>query len=109
MRLIVDMYDYCLHRIPRWNPSNICSYHLQEAGATPVQELAFALANAEALLDAIRARGCFPDDKAEQYVGCILKSSAVHETTTTHNRRANNINLVPSISRISFYVCHKQS
>src|SRR5207253_427277 len=47
MRLIVDMYDYCLHRIPRWNPSNICSYHLQEAGATPVQELAFALANAE--------------------------------------------------------------
>src|SRR5206468_203084 len=56
MRLIVDMYDYCLHRLPHWNPSNICSYHLQEAGATPVQALAFALANAEALLDALRAR-----------------------------------------------------
>ena len=71
MRLIVDMYDYCLHRIPRWNPSNICSYHLQEAGATPVQELAFALANAEALLDALRARGCFTADEFEQCVGRI--------------------------------------
>src|SRR5438309_62913 len=71
MRLIVDMYDYCLHRIPRWNPSNICSYHLQEAGATPVQELAFALANAEALLDAIRARGCFTAEEFEQCVGRI--------------------------------------
>src|SRR5206468_2032781 len=59
------------HRIPRWNPSNICSYHLQEAGATPVQELAFALANAEALLDALRARGCFTADEFEQCVGRI--------------------------------------
>src|SRR5207244_4391094 len=57
MRLIVDMYEYCLRHVPRWNASNICSYHLQEAGATPVQELAFALANAEAVLDAVRERG----------------------------------------------------
>src|SRR5262250_3127044 len=71
MRLIVDMYDYCLHRIPRWNPSNICSYHLQEAGATPMQELAFALANAMAVLDAIRARGCFSEEEFETAVGRI--------------------------------------
>jgi len=71
MRLIVDMYDYCLHRIPRWNASNICSYHLQEAGATPTQELAFALANAMAVLDAIRERGCVTDEEFEQSVGRI--------------------------------------
>ncbi|TMB58714.1 MAG: protein meaA [Deltaproteobacteria bacterium] len=71
MRLIVDMYDYCLHRIPRWNASNICSYHLQEAGATPTQELAFALANAMAVLDAIRERGCFTAEEFEQAVGRI--------------------------------------
>ncbi|TMB39453.1 MAG: protein meaA [Deltaproteobacteria bacterium] len=71
MRLIVDMYDYCLHRIPRWNASNICSYHLQEAGATPTQELAFALANAMAVLDAIRERGCFTAEEFEQSVGRI--------------------------------------
>src|SRR5262245_57192250 len=71
MRLIVDMYEDSLRRLPRWNPSNICSYHLQEAGATPVQELAFALANAEALLDAIRARGTLSTDEFEQVVGRI--------------------------------------
>jgi (2R)-ethylmalonyl-CoA mutase len=71
MRLIVDMYEYCLRRIPRWNASNICSYHLQEAGATPVQELAFALANAEAVLDAIRERGTFSPAELEQCVGRI--------------------------------------
>ncbi|TMA42411.1 MAG: protein meaA, partial [Deltaproteobacteria bacterium] len=71
MRLIVDMYDYCLHRIPKWNASNICSYHLQEAGATPTQELAFALANAMAVLDAIRERGCVTDEEFEQSVGRI--------------------------------------
>jgi (2R)-ethylmalonyl-CoA mutase len=71
MRLIVDMYEYCLRHIPRWNPSNICSYHLQEAGATPAQELAFALANAMAVLDAVRERGCFTDAEFEQCVGRI--------------------------------------
>ena len=71
MRLIVDMYEYCLGNVPRWNPSNICSYHLQEAGATPEQELAFALANAIAVLDAVRDRGCFDQAEFEQCVGRI--------------------------------------
>ncbi|HJQ84130.1 MAG TPA: protein meaA [Candidatus Binatia bacterium] len=71
MRLIVDMYEYCLRRVPKWNASNICSYHLQEAGATPVQELAFALANAEAVLDAIRERGTFGAVEFAQCVGRI--------------------------------------
>jgi (2R)-ethylmalonyl-CoA mutase len=69
MRLIVDMYEHCLHEIPRWNPSNVCSYHLQEAGATPTQELAFALANAMAVLDAIRERSTVSADEFEQCVG----------------------------------------
>src|SRR5437867_1924035 len=71
MRLIVDMYEHCLTAIPRWNASNICSYHLQEAGATPVQELAFALANAMAVLDAIRERGSVSHDEFEQCVGRV--------------------------------------
>jgi (2R)-ethylmalonyl-CoA mutase len=56
MRLIADMVAYTVERIPRWNPINICSYHLQEAGATPVQEIAYAMANAIAVLDAVRER-----------------------------------------------------
>jgi (2R)-ethylmalonyl-CoA mutase len=70
MRLIVDVYEHALRHIPRWNPSNICSYHLQEAGATPAQELAFALVNAMALLDAIRERGISQDD-FERCVGRV--------------------------------------
>ncbi|GBF51889.1 methylmalonyl-CoA mutase [Leptospira ryugenii] len=71
MKIIVDMYEYCLHNIPKWNPSNICSYHLQEAGATPVQELSFALATAIAVLDAIKERNCFTEAEFEQCVGRI--------------------------------------
>src|SRR5215470_4542901 len=71
MRLIVDMYEHCLRAIPRWNASNICSYHLQEAGATPTQELAFALANAIAVLDAIRARGNVTHEEFERCVGRV--------------------------------------
>jgi (2R)-ethylmalonyl-CoA mutase len=56
MRLIADMVAYTVDRVPRWNPVNICSYHLQEAGATPVQEIAYAMANAVAVLDAVRER-----------------------------------------------------
>ncbi|TMQ04598.1 MAG: protein meaA [Deltaproteobacteria bacterium] len=55
--LIAETYEYCVARMPQWNPTNICSYHLQEAGATPVQELAFALADAIGVLDRVRARG----------------------------------------------------
>ncbi|MBX5440665.1 MAG: cobalamin-dependent protein [Solirubrobacteraceae bacterium] len=56
MRLIADMIAFTVTEVPRWNPINICSYHLQEAGATPVQEIAYALSNAIAVLDAARER-----------------------------------------------------
>ncbi|MFT4035461.1 MAG: protein meaA [Patulibacter sp.] len=56
MRLIADMIAYTVTEVPKWNPINICSYHLQEAGATPVQEIAFAMSNAIAVLDAARDR-----------------------------------------------------
>ena len=56
MRLTADMVAYTVEHVPRWNPINICSYHLQEAGATPVQEIAYALSNAIAVLDAVRER-----------------------------------------------------
>jgi (2R)-ethylmalonyl-CoA mutase len=56
MRLIADTVAYTVEHVPRWNPVNICSYHLQEAGATPVQEIAYAMANAIAVLDAVRER-----------------------------------------------------
>lgn len=71
LRMIAEMYEYCLKEVPEWNPSNICSYHLQEAGATPAQELAFALANAIGLLDLIRERGKFTHDEFERCVGRI--------------------------------------
>ncbi len=54
LRLIKDVIVYTAREMPKWNPTNVCSYHLQEAGATPVQELAFALATAEAVLDEVR-------------------------------------------------------
>ena len=57
LRLITDMVTYTVQHIPRWNPINICSYHLQEAGATPVQEIAYAMSTAIAVLDAVRDSG----------------------------------------------------
>ncbi len=71
MRLTTDVLAYTVTGVPRWNPINICSYHLQEAGATPVQELAFALANAIAVLDAVRDRGQVPEEEFGQVVGRI--------------------------------------
>src|SRR5947199_2737832 len=56
MRLIADMVAHTVEHVPKWNPINICSYHLQEAGATPVQEIAYAISNAIAVLDAVRER-----------------------------------------------------
>src|SRR5881392_887205 len=56
MRLIADMVAYTVEHVPKWNPINICSYHLQEAGATPVQEIAYAMCNAIAVLDAVQER-----------------------------------------------------
>ncbi|OLT13925.1 protein meaA [Pseudonocardia sp. CNS-139] len=63
MRLITDMIAWSVANVPRWNPINICSYHLQEAGATPVQELAYALSTAVAVLDAVRDSGQVPPDR----------------------------------------------
>jgi ethylmalonyl-CoA mutase len=71
LRLTTDVVAYTVTEMPRWNPLNICSYHLQEAGATPVQELAFALANAIAVLDAVRDRGEVPPEDFGKVVGRI--------------------------------------
>jgi ethylmalonyl-CoA mutase len=56
LKMIADVAEYCYTNVPKWNPMNVCSYHLQEAGATPEQELAFALATAQAVLDELRPR-----------------------------------------------------
>src|SRR5512144_1280899 len=69
--LIAETYEYCVANLPQWNPSNICSYHLQEAGATPVQELAFALADAIGVLDRVKARGRVDDKAFAQAVGRV--------------------------------------
>jgi ethylmalonyl-CoA mutase len=69
--LIAETYEYCVGRMPQWNPSNVCSYHLQEAGATPVQELAFALADAIGVLDRVRARGRVDAAAFAQCVGRV--------------------------------------
>ena len=66
LRLISDMVAYTVDAIPKWNPINICSYHLQEAGATPVQEIAYSMANAVTVLDAVRARDDIPGEAMGQ-------------------------------------------
>ncbi|WP_299927742.1 protein meaA [uncultured Nocardioides sp.] len=71
LRLIADMIAYTVHEIPKWNPINICSYHLQEAGATPVQEVAYALCTAIAVLDQVRSSGQVSEDDFEKVVGRI--------------------------------------
>ncbi|HEX3440073.1 MAG TPA: protein meaA [Pseudolabrys sp.] len=71
MRLIKDIAIFTTSELPKWNPMNICSYHLQEAGATPVQELAFALATAVAVLDTVKASGEVTQEKFGDVVGRI--------------------------------------
>jgi (2R)-ethylmalonyl-CoA mutase len=70
-RIIVDMIAWCSKHAPKWNPMNVCSYHLQEVGATPVQEIAFSLANAIDILDAVRDSGQVADDQFAQVFGSI--------------------------------------
>jgi ethylmalonyl-CoA mutase len=70
-RLTVDTIAYTVRNVPKWNPINVCSYHLQEAGATPHQEVAYALATAIGVLDAVRASGQIPDDEFPAVVGRI--------------------------------------
>ncbi|MFJ4770160.1 protein meaA [Streptomyces uncialis] len=71
LRLTTDMIAYTVHQLPRWNPINICSYHLQEAGATPVQEIAYAMSTAIAVLDAVRASGQVPEERFGDVVARI--------------------------------------
>lgn len=71
LKLTTDVITYTYREIPKWNPINVCSYHLQEAGATPVQELAFALANAVAILDAVKATGNVSVEDFPKVVGRI--------------------------------------
>ncbi|WP_277455759.1 protein meaA [Janibacter sp. DB-40] len=71
MRLITDMVTYTVGEIPKWNPINICSYHLQEAGATPVQEVAYAMSTAIAVLDAVRDSGRVPEEEFGRVVARI--------------------------------------
>jgi len=71
MRLIKDTILFTTQEMPKWNPMNVCSYHLQEAGATPVQELAYALATAIAILDMVRESGEVPDGGMGDVVGRI--------------------------------------
>jgi len=71
LRLTTDTIAYTLAEMPAWNPINICSYHLQEAGATPVQELAYALCTAIAVLDAVRDSGQVPPERFDAVVGRI--------------------------------------
>src|SRR5439155_4013884 len=70
-RLTVDVIAYTVKHVPAWNPINVCPYHLQEAGATPVQELAYGLANAIAVLDAVRESGQVPPDDFPEVVGRV--------------------------------------
>ncbi len=71
LRLTTDMIAYTVNHIPKWNPINICSYHLQEAGATPVQEIAYAMSTAIAVLDAVRDSGQVPQERFGDVVGRI--------------------------------------
>ncbi|MET7572304.1 protein meaA [Streptomyces sp. NPDC005492] len=71
LRLTTDMICYTVNHIPKWNPINICSYHLQEAGATPVQEIAYAMSTAIAVLDAVFASGQIPEDRKGDVVARI--------------------------------------
>ncbi|GAA2745573.1 protein meaA [Terrabacter aerolatus] len=72
LRLITDLVAYTVREIPKWNPVNICSYHLQEAGATPVQEIAYAMSTAVAVLDAVRDSGQVP---AEEFSSVVARIS----------------------------------
>ena len=71
LRLITDMVAYTVSDIPKWNPINICSYHLQEAGATPVQEIAYSMCTAIAVLDAVRDSGQVPPERFGEVVARI--------------------------------------
>ena len=90
LRLIKDVIVYTNREMPKWNPTNVCSYHLQEAGATPGQELAFALATAEAVLDEVRGSGEVSERDFPQVVGsmCFFVNAGVRFITEVSKMRA---------------------
>jgi (2R)-ethylmalonyl-CoA mutase len=90
LRLTVDTITYTVRNVPKWNPINVCSYHLQEAGATPVQEVAFALATAIGVLDGVRNSGKITEDELPQVVGRIsfFVNSGVRFVEETAKMRA---------------------
>ncbi len=90
LRLISDMIAYTVHQIPKWNPINICSYHLQEAGATPTQELAYALCTAIAVLDQVKESGQVAEEDFEKVVGriCFFVNAGVRFIEETCKMRA---------------------
>jgi (2R)-ethylmalonyl-CoA mutase len=92
LRLTVDTIAYTVRNAPKWNPINVCSYHLQEAGATPVQEIAYALATAIGVLDGVRASGKIEPAELPQVVGRIsfFVNSSVRFVEETCKMRAFN-------------------
>jgi (2R)-ethylmalonyl-CoA mutase len=90
MRLIKDTIVFATREMPKWNPTNVCSYHLQEAGATPVQEIAFALANAIAVLDTVKASGEIEPAAFGEVVGRIsfFVNAGLHFITELCKMRA---------------------
>src|SRR5271155_2313625 len=90
LRLTVDTIAYTVRQAPKWNPINVCSYHLQEAGATPVQEIAYALATAIGVLDGVRASGKIEDAELPAVVGRIsfFVNSSVRFVEETAKMRA---------------------
>ena len=90
LRLIKDVIVYTAREMPKWNPTNVCSYHLQEAGASPTQELAFALATAEAVLDEVRNSGEVPEEDFPQLLSRIsfFVNAGVRFITETCKMRA---------------------
>jgi (2R)-ethylmalonyl-CoA mutase len=109
LKLTADTIAWSLDAIPKWNPMNVCSYHLQEAGATPAQELAFALAAAIAVLDEVKGRS--PSSLAEEGLGEEGRSNkqapnrlhAPHPLSPSPQGRGGR-DLTPVFSRISFFV-----
>jgi len=90
LRLTVDTIAYTVRNVPRWNPINVCSYHLQEAGATPVQEVAYALATAIDVIDGVRHSGKVVEDQIDEVVGRIsfFVNSGVRFVEETAKMRA---------------------
>ncbi len=103
MRLIADTIAYTVEHVPKWNPINICSYHLQEAGATPVQEIAYAMSNAIAVLDAVRERMSTPPRGAGAGGGSHNDPGRIAQDSARMSPRDTE-RIAQVFGRISFFV-----